>query len=73
VPLDVRTPAGMMFMVLGTVLMVYGAISDPAQYDRTMGLNVNLGWGIIMALFGAGLLLWRRFSATASPRNGKCP
>jgi hypothetical protein len=38
-----------------------------------MGLNVNLGWGIIMALFGAGLLLWRRFSATARPQNGKRP
>ena len=69
-PLDVRTPAGVMFMVLGTILMFYGAISDPALYARTMGLNVNLGLGIIMTIFGACLLLWRRFSATASP-NGK--
>ena len=72
-PLDIRTPAGVMFMMLGTILMIYGAISDPALYARTMGLNVNLGWGIIMTVFGAGLLLWRRLSATASPRNGKRP
>lgn len=65
--LDVRTPTGLMFVVLGTVLVVYGAISDSVDYERSMGVNVNLGWGFIMAVFGAGLLLWRHRSAAALP------
>jgi len=66
--LDVRTPAGVMFLLLGGLLVVYGLLSDPAIYQRSLGVNVNLAWGAAMCVFGAGLLVWRRMSATtASP------
>ena len=58
--LDVRTPAGVMFVVLGAVLVAYGLAGDAAQYQRSLGVNINVGWGIVMVAFGAGLLLWRR-------------
>ena len=31
--LDVRTPAGALFLVLGGLLAVYGMLSDPAIYQ----------------------------------------
>ncbi len=63
--LDVRTPAGVMFLILGLVLAAYGLLSDPAQYQRSLGVNVNLWWGLIMIAFGGALLIWRRVSPAA--------
>lgn len=55
--LDVRKPMGLLFLLLGVILLVYGAVSDPAIYVRhSLGHNVNLFWGAIFALFGAALL-----------------
>jgi hypothetical protein len=60
--LDVRTPAGIMFVILGAVLTIYGLVSDPSLYQRSLGINVNLVWGVIMAVFGVALLWWQRRS-----------
>ena len=60
--LDIRTPAGALFVVLGGLLALYGLVSDPAIYARSLGVNINLGWGLAMAAFGGALLLWRRLS-----------
>jgi protein-S-isoprenylcysteine O-methyltransferase Ste14 len=60
--LDVRTPAGVMFVVLGALLLLYGALSDPAVYQRSLGVNINLYWGAVLMAFGAALLIWRRLS-----------
>jgi len=65
--LDVRTPAGVMFVVLGAVLVAYGLGGDAAQYQRSLGVNINVGWGIVMVGFGAGLLLWRRVVPNMPP------
>ena len=60
--LDIRTPAGALFVVLGGLLALYGFMSDPSIYARSLGVNVNLGWGLSMAVFGGALLLWRRLA-----------
>ena len=60
--LDVRTPAGIMFVILGAVLAIYGLLSDPALYQRSLGININLVWGVVMLAFGVALLVWRRLS-----------
>ena len=65
--LDVRTPAGVMFVVLGALLVAYGVAGDAAQYQRSLGVNINVGWGIVMVGFGVGLLLWRRVMPNAPP------
>ncbi len=57
--LDVRTPAGFMFVLLGAVLALYGLVGDAAQYERSLGININLVWGAAMMFFGGALLLWR--------------
>jgi len=65
--IDIRIPIGLMFAALGLILAVYGWLSDPAIYERSLGLNVNRDWGMAMLLVGA-MLLWfgRRGNASRS-------
>jgi len=59
--LDVRVPIGWLFLILGVILVVYGLTSDPAVYARhSLGVNVNLRWGVIFALFGVVVLFLAR-------------
>ncbi len=55
--LDIRTPIGLMFSVFGVVLTIYGFTSDRAIYARSLGINVNLLWGLALLAFGASMLL----------------
>ena len=56
--LDIRLPMGLLFLVLGVILVVYGFTSDPAIYAaHSLGQNVNLLWGAIFAAFGA-VMVW---------------
>ena len=51
--LDIRVPIGWMFVILGLVLAVFGGFSDPAIYQRSLDINVNLAWGLFLTAFGA--------------------
>ena len=55
--LDIRLPIGTLFTVLGVLLAVYGLFSNPQIYERSLGENINLEWGIVLIAFG-GILLW---------------
>lgn len=61
--LDIRLPMGLMFGVLGVVLVIWGLIthSNSDLYVRSLGVNVNLWWGLVMVAFGGTMLLlsWR--------------
>ena len=50
--LDIRLPIGFLFSIFGVLLIAYGLLSDPAIYQRSLGININLEWGIVM-LFSA--------------------
>jgi len=52
--LDIRWPIGMLFAAIGALLAVHGALFPDG--GRSLGLNLNLVWGAVMFLFGAGLL-----------------
>ncbi len=54
--LDLRLPIGMMFSLLGALLVVYGLASDRAIYARSLGINVNLWWGLVLVVFGVVML-----------------
>ena len=54
--LDIRLPIGFLFSIFGVLLIAYGALSDPAIYQRSLGININLEWGIVMLVFGAIML-----------------
>jgi hypothetical protein len=49
--LDIRTPIGLMFLVLGAILATYGAVSNPSAWARA-GININLWWGLVLLIFG---------------------
>jgi hypothetical protein len=53
--MDLRVPIGLLFGLLGALLAVYGLASDPAIYAVSLGVNVNLWWGLVMILFGAAM------------------
>ncbi|HSS97165.1 MAG TPA: hypothetical protein VLK33_09050 [Terriglobales bacterium] len=50
--LDIRLPIGAFFALIGLVLFGYGLVSDKAIYQQSLGINVNLEWGIALIIFG---------------------
>ena len=54
--LDLRLPIGLMFTIFGVILTGYGLVSDRAIYARSLGVNVNLWWGLVLLVFGAVML-----------------
>ena len=54
--LDIRFPIGGMFAIIGVILTAYGMMSDAAIYDRSLGINVNLWWGLVLVAFGLAML-----------------
>jgi hypothetical protein len=54
--LDLRLPMGLMFTIFGALLTGFGVISDDAIYSRSLGINVNLWWGLVLLAFGLLML-----------------
>lgn len=54
--LDLRLPLGLMFAIFGVMLTIYGVVSDRAIYARSLGIDVNLWWGIVLLIFGVAML-----------------
>ncbi len=61
--LDIRLPIGLLFAILGGILTLYGLFSDNALYQRSLGVNINLWWGIALLIFGGIMLALARRSA----------
>jgi len=65
VGLDVRLPIGALFVILGVVLASFGVVSDKALYERSLGININLEWGLVMLGFGLIMLIFGRHRSIA--------
>ncbi len=64
--LDIRLPIGLMFSLLGLILSIFGLVGDKEPYRRSLGINVNMWWGLVMLAFGILMfILGRRGTATA--------
>ena len=61
--IDIRLPLGILFLLLGLTLVVYGAASDPSLYQQSLGINVNLHWGVVLLIFGAMMFILSRRAA----------
>jgi len=55
--LDIRVPIGGLFTALGALVGGYGVVAgiDPT-HGASLGLNINLWWGLVMLVFGLVLL-----------------
>lgn len=58
--LDIRIPIGLLFAVLGVLVLAFGIAtnSDPEMYVKSMQININLWSGVFMTLFGTFMLIW---------------
>jgi hypothetical protein len=56
--LDIRWPIGIMFSLIGALLLVYGVAtgSDTEMYRHSLGTNINIIWGIVLLIFGGFML-----------------
>jgi hypothetical protein len=50
---DIRFPVGALFLAIGAMLAFQGWMPDPRSLQQSLGVNVNLIWGLAMVLFGA--------------------
>ena len=64
--LDLRLPIGLMFSIIGVLLVIFGLASDPVIYQRSLGVNVNLWWGLVLVVFGLVMLWLVRRSSLSS-------
>jgi hypothetical protein len=56
--LDVRLPIGLLFTLFGIILTGYGVAGDAEVYRRhSLGMNINLVWGLVLLAFGV-VMLW---------------
>ena len=75
--LDLRWPIGLMFSLIGALLVIYGLISgsNTEMYARSLGINVNLYWGLLLAIFGGAMLTlaWRGAQKSKEQEGSKNP
>ena len=60
--LDLRIPMGLMFTLAGLILTLFGLTTngDTALYARSLGINANLWWGLVLLAFGLTMFLLGR-------------
>ena len=74
--LDIRWPIGLMFTLIGALLVLCGLItgSNTEMYKRSLDININLYWGLLLLVFGGTMLAlaWRD-SKQSSGSNAGAP
>jgi hypothetical protein len=73
--LDIRWPIGLMFSLIGAMLVIYGLItgSNTELYKHSLDINVNLYWGLLLVVFGGTMLTmaWRGSQKPIPPEEAK--
>ena len=66
--LDIRWPIGLMFTLIGALLIGYGLFKTTLSTVQVAGqsININFIWGIVLIVFGGAMLL-------GAIRGGKNP
>ena len=62
--LDIRWPIGLMFTLIGALLVAFGVTKSADSVS--LGININLVWGIVLLVFGVLML-------AGAVRGGKNP
>ena len=71
--LDLRWPIGLMFSLIGALLVICGLVtsSNTEMYARSLGININLYWGLLLLVFGGTMLTlaWKGQKDAQRARN----
>jgi len=67
--LDIRWPIGIMFTLISVLLVIEGALAGPSP--KALGMNIDLWWGIVLLVFGVGMLLGAARSGRKKNEGGK--
>jgi hypothetical protein len=69
--LDIRYPIGFLFLTVGAILTIYGMVSGPEIYAaHSLGMNVNLWWGLVLVAFGAVMVGLAKCAASKGGGEG---
>jgi len=63
--LDLRWPIGLMFSLVGVLLVIEGVHTGPSA--KSLGINIDLWWGIVLTVFGVLMLLGAAFGRKRPP------
>ncbi len=66
--LDIRWPIALLFAIYGIILIVFGSAAGPENFQRSLGVNIDLWWGVAMLLF-ALIMGGLAFRATRQNRS----
>jgi len=69
--LDIRWPIGLMFSIVGLLLAGYGLVTDAEIYKCSLGININLIWGVLLLIFGGIMLALAKHAAGKTPPDKK--
>jgi hypothetical protein len=69
--LDIRIPIGGLFSFFGVLLAIFGLLSKKTIYAVSLGININLAWGVFLTIFGAAFLLAGIRNETANQRRDR--
>ena len=68
--LDIRIPLGLVFLLIGGIMGVFGIYThgNTALYQKSLGMDINLDWGGIMFALGAIMFFFgKRKKTTETP------
>jgi hypothetical protein len=70
---DLRLPLGLMFTVFGLILTGVGLFGGAELSEKSLGINMNLWWGLVMLAFGICMLLmaYRGMGKVRKPKSEK--
>ncbi|MGP8252058.1 MAG: hypothetical protein ACLQHF_08495 [Terracidiphilus sp.] len=74
--LDLRIPMGLMFTMVGAILTAFGLATreNSALYAKSLGVDANLWWGVVLLVFGIVMLtLGRRGQKRLFEEEQKSP
>jgi hypothetical protein len=57
--LDIKFPIGLMFVIFGLLLGIFGLVTtnNTEMYIKSLEININLWSGIFMTIFGFSMLI----------------
>jgi len=68
--LDIRMPMGLMFVIVGLILVGYGALTfQHRDVTRSLGTNINLGWGLVLFFIGVTMVVLARRAMRTEKSN----